>query len=218
MSGEIVVLVVLIEALVISGLLLFLPLVFIRRPQGKTSVSQGLFFFGVGAGFMFIELFFIKKFILLFGNPVISFSVVVCGILVFSSFGGAWAQKRDPSVLKKSLPILIATLLLAFHTLDSLVGYLLGFSEIWQYVCALLVLLPIGFLMGLPFTIGMRDLLSTASQRAYAWSANGCASVITAIVSAQIALIFGISSILSCAIAAYLVVILSWQRINRDLK
>ena len=217
MSGEVVVLVVLIEALVISGLLLFLPLLFIRRPQGKTSVSQVLYFFGVGSGFMFIELFFIKKYILLFGNPVISFSVVVCGILVFSSFGGAWAQKKDPSILKKALPILIAILLLAFHALDSLVAYLLRLAEFWQYVWALLLLFPIGFLMGLPFTIGMRDLLSTATQRAYAWSANGCASVITAIVSAQIALIFGISSILSCAIAAYLVVILSWQRINRVL-
>ena len=94
-------------------------------------------------------------------------------------------------------------------------GYLLEFGTIWQYVWALLVLFPIGFLMGLPFTIGMRDLLSSATQRAYAWSANGCASVITAIVSAQIALIFGIFSILGCAIAAYLVVIFSWQQMNR---
>jgi hypothetical protein len=80
MSGEIVVLVVLIEALVISGFLLFLPLVFVRRIQRKASISQILYFLGVGAGFMFIELFFIKKYILLFGDPVISFSVVVCGI------------------------------------------------------------------------------------------------------------------------------------------
>ena len=215
MSGEIVVLVVLIEALVISGFLLLLPLVFVRRSQGKTSISQGLYFFGVGAGFMFIELFFIKKYILLFGDPVISFTVVAAGILIFSSFGGAWAQKKDKSVLKKALPILIAVLLLAFLALDPLIGYLLGFREIWQYVWALLVLFPIGFLMGLPFTIGMRDLLSSATQRAYAWSANGCAAVITSIVSAQIALIFGISSILGCAIAAYLVVIFSWQQMNR---
>jgi hypothetical protein len=54
MSGEIVVLVVLIEALVISGFLLFLPLVFVRRIQRKASISQILYFLGVGAGFMFI--------------------------------------------------------------------------------------------------------------------------------------------------------------------
>ena len=215
MSGEIVVLVVLIEALLISGFLLFLPLAFIRRSRKKTSISQALYFFGVGAGFMFIELFFIKKYILLFGDPVISFSVVVCGILIFSSFGGAWAQTRDKSVLKKTFPILISILLLAFLGLNPLMDHLLEFETIWQYVWALMILFPIGFLMGLPFTIGMRDLLSSATQRAYAWSANGCASVITAIVSAQLALIFGIFSILGCAIVAYLIVIFSWRKMNR---
>jgi len=215
MSGEIVVLVVLIEALVVSGFLLFLPLVFVRRNKRKISTSQVLYFLGVGAGFMFIELFFIKKYILLFGDPVISFSVVVCGILIFSSFGGAWAQTKDKSVLKKALPGLLAILLLAIFVLDPLMNCLLGLKAIWQYVWALVVLFPIGFLMGLPFTIGMRDLLSSATERAYAWSANGCASVITAIVSAQIALIFGISFILGCAIAAYFVVLFSWRQMNR---
>jgi hypothetical protein len=164
---------------------------------------------------MFIELFFIKKYILLFGDPVISFTVVVAGVLIFSSFGGAWAQKKDKSVLKKALPILIAILLLVFFALDPLMDYLLGLGEIWQYGWALLILSPIGFLMGLPFTLGMRDMLSSTTQRAYAWSANGCASVLTAVVSAQMALIFGISSILGCAIAAYFVVIFSWQQMNR---
>ena len=215
MSGEIVVLVVLIEALVVSALLLLLPLVFVRQGKSRTSLAQLLYFCGVGAGFMFIELFFIKKFILLFGDPVISFTVVVAGILIFSSLGGAWSQKKDKSVLKKALPALIAVLLLAFIAVNPLMGFLLGLRQFWQYTVSLLVLLPIGFLMGLPFAIGMRDLLSSATQRAYAWSANGCASVITSIVSAQIALIFGLTYILGCAIAAYLIVIFSWKQLNK---
>ena len=217
MSGEFVVLVVLIEALVVSGFLLILPLVFVRRNQSKTTMSQAFYFLGIGAGFMFIELFFIKKYILLFDEPVISFSLVVCGILIFSSLGGAWGQKKDKSVLKKALPMLVAILLLVLLVLDPIMGYLLGLKDIWRYVWALMLLFPIGFLMGLPFTIGMRDLLASTTQRAYAWSANGCASVITAIVSAQIALIFGIASILTCAIAAYVVVIISWRQIDRAL-
>jgi len=76
-----------------------------------------------------------------------------------------------------------------------------------------LILLPIGFLMGLPFPLGMRDLLDTSMQRAYAWSLNGCASILTSIVSAQLAIIFGISLLLGCAIAAYLIVILSWRHL-----
>ena len=211
MSGEIVVSVVFFEALVVSVFLLFLPLFFVRRSAKKPSLAQGLYFFAVGSGFMFIELFFIKKFILLFGDPIISFTAVVAGILIFSSFGGAWAQKKETSVLKRTLPGLIAVLVLTALALDDLMNYLLRFSTIWRYSGAALILLPIGFLMGLPFPIGMRDLLDTSMQRAYAWSLNGCASILTSIVSAQLAIIFGISLLLGCAIAAYLIVILSWR-------
>jgi hypothetical protein len=211
LSGEIVVSVVFFEALAVSVFLLFLPLFFVRRSAKKPSLAQGLYFFAVGSGFMFIELFFIKKYILLFGDPIISFTVVVAGILIFSSLGGAWAQKKEKSVLKRALPGLIVILVLTALALDDLMNYLLRFSTIWRYSGAVLILLPIGFLMGLPFTIGMRDLLDTSMQRAYAWSLNGCASILTSIVSAQLAIIFGISLLLGCAIAAYLIVILSWQ-------
>ena len=215
MSGELVVMVVLIEAMVISGLLLLLPLVFIQRRTQKPSRAQVIYFLGIGAGFMFVELFFIKKFILLWADPVISFSVVVAGVLIFSSLGGAWAQKQNKSVLKTALYILLGLLLAASVALDPLMQWLMGRALIWQYAVALLVLGPTGFLMGLPFTIGMRDMLSSAAQRAYAWSANGCASVLSSIVAAQIALAFGIVFILLSAIAAYGIVMLSWQQMNK---
>ena len=211
MSSEIVVSVVFFEALAVSVFLLFLPLFFVRRSAKKASLPQGMYFFAVGAGFMFIELFFIKKYILLFGDPVISFTVVVAGILIFSSFGGAWVQKKQKSILKWALPALIVVLVLAVFTLHDFMNYLLRFSNLWRFTGAVLILFPIGFLMGLPFPIGMRDLLDTSVQRAYAWSLNGCASILTSIASAQLAIIFGISSLLGCAIAAYLIVILSWR-------
>jgi hypothetical protein len=215
MSGEIVVAVVFIEALAVTGFLLFLPLFFVRRNDKKPSIFQVLYFFGVGAGFMFVELFFIKKYILLFGDPIISFTVVVTGVLIFSSFGGAWSQQKEIDILKTALFCLAGILLLAFFVLNLLIEQLLRLADIWRYAGALLVLLPIGFLMGLPFPLGMREMLNSPTQRAYAWSVNGCASVLTSIVSAQLALVFGISSILGCAIAAYFVVTFSWQQINR---
>ena len=215
MSGELVVMVVLIEALAVSGLLLLLPLVMVQRRTQKPSCTQVLYFLGIGAGFMFVELFFIKKFILLWADPVISFSVVVAGVLIFSSLGGAWAQKQTKSVLNPALYLLLGLLLAATVALDPLIQWLMGCALIWQYAAALLVLGPIGFLMGLPFTIGMRDMLSSAAQRAYAWSANGCASVLSSIVAAQLALAFGIVFILLSALAAYGIVMLSWQQMNK---
>ena len=213
MSGEIVVSVVFSEALLVSVFLLFLPLFFVRRRDRKPSLAQGFYFFAVGAGFMFIELFFIKKYILLFGDPVISFTVVVAGILIFSSFGGVWVQKREKSVLKRALPGLIGILLLGVFTLDDLMQYLLHFSNTWRYTGAVFILFPIGFLMGLPFPVAMRDLVGTSTQRAYAWALNGCASILTSILSAQLAIMFGISLLWACAIAAYLIVLVSWRHL-----
>jgi hypothetical protein len=162
-------------------------------------------------------LFFIKKYTLLFGDPVISFTFVLAGVLIFSSLGGIWAQKKEKQILKISLIALIGAILIALLTLDTLIERLLRVSILWRQFGAVLILMPIGFLMGLPFPLGMRDILKSPTQRAYAWSINGCASVLTSIISAQIALISGISYILGCAIAAYLIVIGSWYHLERNM-
>jgi hypothetical protein len=78
-----------------------------------------------------------------------------------------------------------------------------GLSTIFRYLLCLLLLIPPGFLMGLPFPLGMQYLLNLPSQRAYAWTANGCASVLASVASAQIALSFGISEIIVGSISAY---------------
>ena len=57
--------------------------------------------------------------------------------------------------------------------------------------------------MGLPFPLGMRHMLESPVQRAYAWSVNGCASVLSAIVAAQAAISFGIPVIAALGVIMY---------------
>jgi hypothetical protein len=203
MSGEIVVSVVLIEAFAISFFLLALPLIFIRNSGNKPSGKQIIYFLSVGAGFMFVELYFIKQFILLFGDPVISFTVVLSGILIFSSMGGFYSQQIGKRGLRKALVILIVVLTFIFWGLETTIQHILGVSTLLQYLLAFLILAPPGILLGLPFSLGMRHLLESPVERAYAWTANGCTSVITSIISAQIALSFGIATIIASAALAY---------------
>ncbi len=208
MSGEIVVAIVFFEALGIAFLLLVLPLIAIPKGGQKLYISHIIYFLAVGAGFMFVELFFIKKYIFIFGDPVISFTVVLTGILVFSGFGGYCSQRIGPGGLRNVLIALIAVLILVFLGLDPIIHRILGLSKILQYTLAILLLILPGFLLGLPFPLGMRHLLNRPAQRAYAWTANGCASVLTSIISAQIALSLGIPIIILCAAAAYLLAFL----------
>ncbi|MBT8372144.1 MAG: hypothetical protein KJO34_14355, partial [Deltaproteobacteria bacterium] len=105
--------------------------------------------------------------------------------------------------------VLIGVLILTAAVYELLAADLLKASTTLRYLIALLILLPSGFLMGLPFPIGMRYIASGPVQRAYAWSVNGCASVLTSIVAAQVAISFGIPFIIACAVGAYLLALLA---------
>ena len=103
-------------------------------------------------------------------------------------------------------------LLISISGLQTLFGHVVGQPPVIRYGTAFLVLLPFGFLMGIPFPLGMQFLLANPAQRAYGWAVNGCASVLTSVLSVQIALSFGIAYILVCAVAAYGLVYISFRR------
>jgi hypothetical protein len=204
MSGEIVVAVVFAEALIVALILLFIPLVVITRGIRKPPISRIVYFFAVGAGFMMAELYFIKRFIILVGDPVISFTLVVAGILIFTSLGGLWVQKKGRFSLRFPLSVLIAVLILEALGFELLMTPIQKTSMGVRSMIAVLFLFPAGFLMGLPFPLGMRYILNTPAQRAYVWSVNGCASVLSSIAAAQAALSLGIPYVVVFAIFAYL--------------
>jgi len=209
MSGEIVIAVVFIEALGVALALLVLPILLSTREANKPNFARVAYFLAVGAGFMFAEIFFIQRFIILVGDPVISFTLVVAGILFFTSIGGIWVHKKPSHSLRLPLAALIVVLVLEAAACELLAAYILKASSGLRYALALLLLLPAGFLMGLPFPLGMRFLLQSPVQRAYAWSANGCASVLGSIVAAQVAISWGIPQVAAASVFAYVVALVA---------
>ena len=214
MSGEIVVLVVFLEAVAISILLLILPLLFAIKKGATFLTPQILYFLSIGMGFMFLEIYYINQFVLLFGNPVMSFTVVLTGVMVFSGIGGILSQYFDQRQLKFIFIIIFVFLIISFFYLSLIIKKSLSFSVSMQYILAFLLLLPPGLLMGIPFPVGMKRLLKNPEQRAYAWVANGCASVLTSIIAAQIALSMGISFIMLWAACSYLLAFLCVVKLN----
>ncbi len=203
LSGEVVVSVVFREALAVAFLLLAVPVWAGGRRREGTSLSRVLYFIGVGAGFMFGEMFFIKAYALLWGHPLISFAGVIAALLISSALGGLLSQRMDRRAIGRSLSVLLAGGLLAGVGLTGLIQAILPLNAGGRYLLGGGLLVPAGLLMGIPFSLGMRHLLSTPRQRAHAWAANGCASVLAAILSEQVAVSIGIPAILGCALAGY---------------
>jgi spermidine synthase len=205
LSGEIIVGVVFLEAFGISVILLILPFFTILKETRKVRLTHVLYFIAVGTGFMFVELFFINEYIFIFGDPVISLTVVLTGLLGFSGLGGYWSQRISAKNFRRVVASLVMVLIITVFTLHPLMNRVMSLTGFLRYTLSIALLIPPGILMGLPFPLGMRYLLKLPAHRAYAWTVNGCASVLASVASAQIALDLGISAIMIFAISAYFV-------------
>jgi hypothetical protein len=203
LSGEIVVAVIFLEAGLLSLVLLALPFVALRKTGSRPGAVEMIYFLSLGIGFMFVEMYFIKQFVLLYGDPVVSFTVVLTGMLVFSGVGGFFSQRLTDRFLVVSLVLLIALLALAAPVTAWLTQAILPYPVPMHFAIGLAWLAVPGVLTGLPFPLAMRHLLKTPSSRAYAWTANGCASVLASIAAAQLALSRGIAAIVIGAAAVY---------------
>ncbi len=147
---------------------------------------------------------FIQAVTLLFGDPVVSFVVVAAGFLFFSGAGGGLSQRLEKGAMHPSLWAMAALGLLGFFTLDAVLQQVLNLGPALRAAAAAALLLPAGLPAGLPFPLGMRLFLDAPSQRAFAWGANGTASVLTAVAAVQAAIGFGISANLLLGGASYL--------------
>jgi len=213
--GVVVLAIVLVISLGAVLAFLVIPLAFgsIRRSQRITPL---LYFVAVGLGYILVEIAFILRFVLFLGHPTYALTVVIF-LLLLSSGLGSFASRRwtlDPH--SAWIPLLgIASVLVVYaglltpifhHFVGSLILVRLGISA------ALLV--PLGFVMGIPFPSGLRALATRSlSNRGHganedplewAWAMNAGASVLGSVLAIFIAIQFGLNATLLCGSAAYL--------------
>jgi hypothetical protein len=78
-------------------LCIILPLLLTTKSQvPKTTTPLFIYFFGIGFGFMVIEILQMQRLIVILGHPVYGLSVVLFPLLLFSGLGSYWSQRvRD---------------------------------------------------------------------------------------------------------------------------
>lgn len=191
--------------------------------QGRLRWRLGLCFLGLGIGYLFLEIPLLQKFILLLGQPTYSFATVLAVLLMASGLGSlasrsAVAATRsldggDPHEQRRGVTerchttSLVALPLLAITypwILSTIIDHTLGLPFSLRIAVSVALLLPLGFLMGIPFPLAVR----VAGERAptaipWLWAVNGCASVVSAILAAMLALNGGFSLVMMVGALAY---------------
>jgi hypothetical protein len=166
------------------------------------------YFFLLGNAFLFIEIAFIQKFILFLHHPVYSVTVVLCTFLISASLGSYASRLLNKNNHGHFAPIIGIAALTLFYILffKNLTGVFLDQSAPVKIAVTVLLTSPLGFLMGMPFPLGLRRASSLSpSLIPWAWGVNGFASVISASLATLIAIHGGFNVLILTAVVLYLI-------------
>ena len=147
---------------------------------------------------MLVEISQVQRLTIFLGHPVYSLSVVLFSLLLSSGIGsvvsGRVAVDR-PGPAHWVFGGLLFVLVVFGAATPSIIRSFEGASTVARIGLSVATLLPIGFLMGMAFPLGMRRALAdTPSIAPWLWGVNGAASVCASVLVVVIALGAGISA------------------------
>ena len=176
--------------------------------KSKFSSFKWSCFASLGLGFTLIEVALIQKFILFLGQPTIAIAASLFSLLIAGGLGSffsrKWSNGRQYNVFKVSLivAIMVVVYILA---LPSIFAATLSYSEPVRFLISFALILPLGFLMGVPFPTLLGYIKQESeNDAAWMWCINGGFSVLAGILALVVAMFFGFNAVLLMGALAYL--------------
>jgi hypothetical protein len=164
-----------------------------RAPGGRTI----LYFGALGIGFIIVEVALVQRLILLLGHPIYTLVVILFTLLLASGIGSRFAGRFAPERIHRVLGVVIAAVivlvLVGAFALPLVVKAAVPLTQVQRIAVAAVLTFPFGFLMGMPFPLGLRrhaqDPLGAPVSSL--WGINGVASVVGSIAGMMIAVAAG---------------------------
>jgi hypothetical protein len=218
--------IVLLETVLGVSLVLALLLIYYSRvnkislTSSSTSIFHITFVICIGFGFIFLEITFIQKFLLLLGTPIMALTVILFSILLSSGIGayvsGKLFSKNPYRAIMISIPILAGIVIFYYGFIQEIIDSKI-ILPIYERIALTFVLLsPAGLLMGFQFP-SITRMASCSHQRrrnsaddiTLLWGVNVIASVIATVITAISSMIIGFGGNLLVGIALYLGALIS---------
>jgi predicted membrane-bound spermidine synthase len=204
----------------VSGVLALLLIYYSRRNRillitSSSSWFHIIFVAFIGLGFMFLEITFIQKFLLLLGTPIMALTVILFSILLSSGIGaylsGRLFRKNPYKAVVVSIPLLVGIVLAYYGLLQGIIdsGIILQLPQRIALTFALIS--PAGLLMGFQFPsiTRMASMHSMKSEHTdenitLLWGINIITSVIATVLTAISSMVIGFNGNLLIGAGLYL--------------
>ena len=191
-----------------------------KREGGGNPIPYAAVFLMLGMGFMMVEISLIQRFVLFLGQPVLALVVLLSSLLGGAGMGSIGSGYLTPKKTIKgcmAAALLTAIILLIYaYTLPPIFHRFLGLAIEYRVLIAVVLLIPLGVAMGVPFPLAIRSLKDRKLDHhiPWMWGINGTSSVLGSAATITIAIYFGFTQVLLAGAGCYLIVfmILKFER------
>jgi predicted membrane-bound spermidine synthase len=205
----------------VSAVLALLLIYYSRRNRALPIMSSTsswfhmIFVIFIGLGFMFLEITFIQKFLLLLGTPIMALTVILFSILLSSGIGaylsGKLFYKSPYKAVVVSIPLLVGIVLAYYGFLQGIIDSSIIMQLPQRIMLTFALLSPAGLLMGFQFPSITRMASMHSNQGEHTdgnitllWGINVIASVIATVLTAISSMVIGFNGNLLLGAGLYL--------------
>ena len=221
--GYILLVVTLVQVLPASILLILAPLKLLNaslhgRVARGLKIKVFIYFAAIGLAFLFLEMVFMQKFMLFLHHPLYAATAVLTGFLFFSGLGSALSARLMDKFARRGIVVFavaaIGTISMMYvYCLPGIFSLLMELPLSIKMIFSVLLICPVAFLMGVPFPVALSELSASSSVLIpWAWAINGCASVVSAVLAALIAVQWGFSVVIVLAVLLYVLAAVYFPR------
>ena len=206
--GVVVLMMLVIISAIAVAMFLVVPLLLTSRARTGGSWLPLLYFVAIGLGYIAVEITLIQRLVLFLGHPIYAMTVVVFLMLLSSGAGSSLSRKwlPNPARVWVAFAVVITLLAVYYFALSPILHALVGLPQATKIAISALLIIPLGFAMGMPFPSGLRMLGEARAEDnriEWAWAMNAASSVLGSVLSMAIAIQFGLGVTLLCGLAAY---------------
>jgi len=208
--AEVSLLVLLVQSVMIAAVLILLPLRGFSRAGLQTPGDWRflIYFAALGFGFIAIEMALLSQFTLFLGQPVYTYAVVLASLLFCTGIGSYLAGRFEAAprrTITRVVPLVLLALLVTSFAAPFVFSVALGWTLPFRILLAILILLPLGVLLGMPFPTGLRLVsLEAPALVPWGWGVNGFFTVIGTVIALILGMAWGFRAVLVVGGCSYM--------------
>jgi len=203
-------------------LIVIAPMIQISRRHDrndKASIIQVLIIFVlIGTGFMILEVSLFQKLVLYLGSPTVSLSMLLGSLLIgmgTGSYYGGFIYRDNPEKRLAVAALLITgTGILSFIFFPLILNALMVHGQTIRYVVSFIIIIPLGFFLGIPFPSAIQHLHRRHWETYIPWmyGVNGIMSVFGSILAVIVSMLLGFTQAFIFGLVFYFAVsMIAWN-------